>query len=237
MRLFTGWMLSAGLVFAATTAQASVLAPYEIGSPSYTLVSDIGGPYAAMPPEAPVPPAPRGGPMLLPPTEVYTVLRENGFLPLGIPRQRGLVYTISVIDRGGGDGRLIIDARNGRIVRFVPAYQTGDNFDDDLAVTDGPVGALPPMPAPARAGGVPRPPASVPHVASRAVPVPKPKPPLATKPAPAPAQQSAAVQKPKPAEAQAAVPPAAAAPTVGQAQSAEPTIQPTQEMPQVQGLE
>ena len=68
---------------------------------------------------------------LLPPTEVYAILRENGFSPLGIPRQRGLFYMISVIDRRGDDGRLVIDARTGRIVRFVPAYRMGDNFNDE----------------------------------------------------------------------------------------------------------
>jgi hypothetical protein len=231
MRLFTGWVLSVGLglVFSATSANAQLRAPYEIGSAAYTPVSDVSGPYAAMPPEAPPP----RGPMLLPPTEVYTVLRENGFLPLGIPRQRGLVYTISVIHRGGDDGRLVIDARTGRIIRFMPAYRIGDNLDDDLAVTYGPVGPLPPIPAPTRVRGVPRPPASIPHVASRTVPVPKASP-LATKPAAEPVQQSAAAQ-PKPADAQ-ALPPAAA-PTVGQATPAAPAILPTQEMPQVQGLE
>ena len=63
----------------------------------------------------------RPAPALLPPTEVYAVLRENGFSPLGIPRLRGFVYTIAVIDRGGEDGRLVIDARDGRIIRFMPA--------------------------------------------------------------------------------------------------------------------
>ena len=57
-------------------------------------------------------------------------MRENGFSPLGVPQQRGLFYTIAVIDRRGDDGRLVIDARNGRIVRFMPAYRMGDNFDD-----------------------------------------------------------------------------------------------------------
>ena len=56
------------------------------------------------------------------------MVRENGFSPLGIPQRRGLVYTIAVIDRGGGDGRLIIDARTGRIIRFLPAYRHGQNF-------------------------------------------------------------------------------------------------------------
>jgi len=141
MKLFTGWILSAGLVVMAAAANAQGLAPYETGRSPYTAVSDVEGPYAAMPAEIP---PPRYGPHLLPPTEVYTVLRENGFLPLGIPRQRGLVYTISVIGHGGDDGRLVIDARNGRIIRFVPAYRIGDNFDEDLTGSYGSVGSLPP---------------------------------------------------------------------------------------------
>src|SRR5882724_13677069 len=199
MKLFTGWAVSAALVLATGAAQAQLLAPY-------TAVSDFGGPYAAMPPG----PEPRYGygPTLLPPTEVYTVVREAGFSPLGIPQQRGLVYTISVIDRGGDDGRLVIDARNGRIIRFVPADRMGDNFDEGLRGSYGAVGSLPPISA---VRGPPRPPASIPHVASRTptVPMPRAAPPrageakpLAAKPAAAPAQQSAAVQA-KPADAQA----------------------------------
>lgn len=231
MKLFAGWVVSAATVLVAGTAQAQLLAPYENRSPPYVAVSDVSGPYAAMPPEAR---GPRyGGPMLLlPPAEVYTVVRESGFSPLGIPQQRGLIYTISVIDRGGDDGRLIIDARTGRIIRFMPAYQMGDNFNDDLNVTYGPVGALP-APQPARARGVPRPPASVPHVASRTVPVPKPSP-LPAKPADEPAQQAAVVQ-PKPAEAPTPLPAAEA--TVGQAKPTAPAMLPTQEMPKAQGLE
>src|SRR5882724_9982870 len=168
MKLFTGWAVSAALVLATGAAQAQLLAPY-------TAVSDFGGPYAAMPPG----PEPRYGygPTLLPPTEVYTVVREAGFSPLGIPQQRGLVYTISVIDRGGDDGRLVIDARTGRILRFMPAYRMGDNFNEDFTVTYGPVGPLPPPVSAVR--GPPRPPASIPHVASRtpSVPIPRAAPP------------------------------------------------------------
>src|SRR5882724_9012814 len=237
MKLFTGLIVSAGLVAMATAANAQILAPHEAGNSSYRAVSDFEGPYAAMPPDVP---APRLGPRLLPPTEVYTVLRENGFLPLGIPQQRGLVYTISVIDRGGDDGRLVIDARNGRIIRFIPAYRMGDNFNDDLMGTYSPVGSLPPVSA---VRGPPRPPATVPHVASRtpSVPMPRAAPPrageakpLAEKPAAAPAQQSAAVQA-KPADAQ--TPPQVAAPATVEAKPAAPQIQPTQEMPKMQGLE
>jgi hypothetical protein len=237
MKLFIGWVVSAGLIVTAAAANAQVLAPYETGRSPYTVVSDVEGPYAAMP--APVP-APRYGSTLLPPTEVYTILRESGFLPLGIPQQRGLVYTISVLDRGGDDGRLVIDARTGQIIRFMPAYRMGDSFNEDLTGTYGPVGSPPPVSA---VRGPPRPPASIPHVASRtpSVPMPRAAPPragevkpLTTAPAPAPAQQSAAVQA-KPADAQ--TPPQVAAPATVEAKPAAPQIQPTQEMPKVQGLE
>jgi hypothetical protein len=234
MKLLAGWVVAAGLVLTTVGAQAQLLAPYEIGNPSYLAVSDVEGPYAAMPLEVPVPPAARYGPTLLPAMEVYTVLRDSGFLPLGIPQRRGLVYTISVIDRGGDDGRLTIDARTGRIVRFVPANRMGDNFDDDLTVTYGPPGPPPPIPAATRIRGVPRPPASIPHVASRTtVPMPKASP-RAAKPAAAPAQQSAAAHS-KPADTPTTPP--AAAPTIGQSPPVAPTIQPTQQMPEVQGLE
>jgi hypothetical protein len=178
-------------------------------------------------------------PALLPPQEVYAILRENGFSPLGIPRQRGYVYVIAVLDRGGEDGRLMIDGRNGRIIRFVPASQWGQAYDrmsfgrgPDLAP---PAGALPPT---TRINAAPPPVIYAPPVASRAaaVPVPAQRPAVAvTKPAqPAPAQQ-AAVNEAKPAVA----PPQPvgearpAAPAVNNA----PQVKPTQDMPAVQGLE
>lgn len=229
MKPFSGWVMSAGLVLVAGAANAQMSAPYDIGGSPYAAVSDIDGPYAAMPPETP----PRYGPMLLPAREVYTVVRENGFSPLGIPRQRGVFYTIAVIDRGGDDGWLVIDARDGRIVRMMRADRMGDNFNRELTEQYGPVGPLPPV---RNIRGGPRPPASIPRVASRtpSVPIPRAAPlravepkTLAAKPAPEPAQpsgpppqQSAAVQ----------VKPAEAKPEATQ-------IQPTQEMPKVQDLE
>ncbi|MBR0874093.1 hypothetical protein JQ633_27295 [Bradyrhizobium tropiciagri] len=258
MKLFTGWVAAAALGLSAAAAQAQLIAPARIGSPLLVRVSDIDGPYAAMPE---VPPPPRYGrlPSLLPPVEVYTVLRENGYLPLGAPRQHGFVYTISVIDRGGDDGRLVIDARDGRVLRFVPAYAMGDNFDDEPTAAYGPAGAIPP----AIQARVPRPPAPIPHVAKRTVPVPKRNPISAARPAEAPASAqaaapaaAAAAQATAPAPAQQAVAgapksaeaaqataqaaPVAEAPTVGKAAPpapAAPAILPTQEMPKVQGLE
>jgi hypothetical protein len=223
MKLFTGWAVSAGLVFVAAAANAQVLAPTGIGPA--TRVSDVGAPYTAMPPEAP---PPGYGPRLLPPMEVTTIVRESGFSPLGIPQQRGLVYTISVIDRGGDDGRLVIDARSGRIIRFIPATRMGDNFNGDLDVAYGPVGPLP-SPTNFSYRRAPRPPLPIPHVASRSrAPLPK-APPHAARPEAAPAQQSAATAKP--AEPQASSPSA----TVG---VAKPSVQimPTQEMPKAQGF-
>jgi hypothetical protein len=225
MKLFMEWAVSAGLVFTAVAANAQAPARYEIGRPPVTRVSDVGGSYAAVPPEGPVP---GYGPRLLPPREVTSIVRESGFSPLGMPQQRGLVYTISVIDRGGDDGRLVIDARSGRIIRFTPAYRMGDNFNEDLNSAYGPVGPLPP---PTNIGyrRAPRPPLPIPHVASRsATPLPKPPPHLARPEAPA--QQSAASAKP--AELQASPP----SPTVG---VAKPSVQimPTQGMPKAQGLD
>jgi hypothetical protein len=235
MKLFTGSIVSAGLVVtAAAAANAQVLAPYQARSP-YAVVSDFEGPYAAMPPDAPVPRY-GYGPTLLPPREVYTVLRDGGFSPRGAPQLRGVVYTIAVTDRGGSDGRLVIDARNGQILRFVPADRMGDNRNQDMTVTDGPAGALPAV-RQIRSG--PRPPASIPHVASRTPPVPLPRatPPHAGEAQPPAAKpdselvQQSAVQ-PKPADVPSSMPAAAAA-----AKPAPPQILPTQEMPKVQGLD
>lgn len=224
MKLFTG-SLAAGLVLLAAGAQAQ--APY--GNGRYATVSDFDAPYAVAPREIP---GPRYGygPSLLPSTEVYAVLRDNGFSPLGIPRLRGFVYTIAVLDRGGEDGRLVIDARNGRIIRFVPAYRMGDQFNEESRAIHG----LPGVPAPDHLVGAPQPPRSSPKVASRTVPVPKANP-LAARPAtPEPVKQAAA-PAPRSAEVQAAAPPAV---TTGSAPDKPvPQIAPTEEMPKPQGLE
>lgn len=224
MKVFTG-SLAAGLVLLAAGAQAQV--PY--GNGRYTAASDFDAPYAVAPREIP---GPRYGygPSLLPSTEVYAVLRDNGFSPLGIPRLRGFVYTIAVLDRGGEDGRLVIDARNGRIIRFVPAYRMGGNFFEESRVIQGP----PVVPAPDQVEALPRPARSGPKVATRTVPVPRANP-LAAKPAaPEPLRQAAAPAA-RPAEAQAAAPPAA---TTGSAlEKTAPQLAPTKEMPNVQGLE
>jgi hypothetical protein len=233
MKLFAGMMLAAGAMVAAGAADAQGLAPYAIGSP-YSAASDFERPYVASPGFD----AMRYAPRLVPPMEVYTIVRESGFSPLGIPQQRGFIYTISVINRDGDDGRLIIDARTGRILRFMPAYRMSDNFNDEMTVSYGPVGP-PPVISDVRPSS--RTPVAAPRVASRApMPVPRVLPraagaakPLAAKRAAPAAQQSAAVQaRPEVAPAPVAAPPAAV-----EAKPAVPLIQPTQDMPQAQGLD
>jgi hypothetical protein len=234
MKVLMGLVVSTGLALTASTADAQILAPYFGMSPYTSTITDIEAPYAAIPQEVP---APRYASPLLPPQEVYAILRENGFSPIGALRQRGLIYTIAVADRSGEEGRLMIDARNGRILRFMPAYVMGRESNEGPRVIYGAVGPMQPL-RPVRSG--PRPPASIPHVASRTVPkTPPPHAgevrPLAAIPAlPAPAQQSAAVQA-KPGETQAV--PQAAAPSVTEAKPAAPQIRPTQDMPKMQGLD
>jgi hypothetical protein len=181
------------------------------------------------------------------------VLRDNGFSPLGIPHLRGTVYSIAVIDRRGDGGRLVIDARDGRILRFMPAYAAigmTPAYDEGAVAPEGPHGALPPPTA--IRGGPPRPPAAIPHVARRTVPLPKAAPArgetpaAAARPAPAApaalqaqAPQAATSPQAQPSQQAAAAPakPAeAVAPTVGEARPAA-TILPTQEMPPAQGLD
>lgn len=247
MKFFAG-SLAAGLILLAGSAQAQ-------GPGRYMAASDVEAPYVVGPRVVP-PPYEAGprygyGPSLLPSTEVYAVLRDNGFSPLGIPRLRGFVYTIAALDRDGSGGRLVIDARDGRILRFVPRRWGGDNFYDEQSAlprpVPGPLGAPPPQAqapqarapqaqapqvhGPDQAAARPSRPA---QVASRTVPVPKASP-IAAKPAPAasaPVQQAAA-PAPKSAEAQTAAP----APAEAAAAKPAPLIAPTEEMPKAQGLE
>jgi hypothetical protein len=237
--------MSAGLLLAATSANAQTVVPAGGHGPRYSAVSDFDGPYAAMPPGAP-----GYGPRLLPAPEVYTVLRDNGFSPLGAPHQRGFFYSIAVLDRSGGEGRLVIDARDGRIVRYMRGYA-------DESAAYGPPGEPPPVIRAVR--GPPRPPAPVPHVASRTsgVPLPKAMPqrldaPQTVGKAVEPAKETAKETAKVPESAKAAEP---APQSVAQAKPAAvpvappavietkpdarpaPQIQPTREMPKVQDLE
>jgi hypothetical protein len=179
-------------------------------------------------------------PTFLPVHEVYAIIRDNGFSPLGEPRQRGATYVIAVLDRDGEDGRLLIDARSGRIIRFVRAFQWGEQYERmryepgrDLPAPIAPRGSLDNLPPPTVIKADPRllhaaPAAPMgPQMASRAMPAPRPAVP-ATRPA-VPTPQTAAVASPQ-------APVAPVAPEPG-AQKPAPQILPTEAMPPVQGLE
>lgn len=185
---------------------------------------------------------------MLPPEQVVTVLRSSGYSPLGRVTQRGWIYTVAALDRNGEDGRLIIDARTGQIMRFIPAQAVDERT---MAVYG------PPGPPPAadvryevRRGSLldlrhaPRPPVAVPRTAKR------PGPKAASRAAPAgtattPQAATAAQQATAPSiAAPAAVKPVTAenksATTVGSAsvpQSSTLKLWPTQALPDVQTLE
>lgn len=213
------------------------------------------GPYGARSdPAIPSARFARSGPAarpMLPPGQVMSVLRASGFSPLGRVTQRGWIYTVAAVDRSGEDGRLIIDARTGQIIRFVPAQAV----DERLMSAYGPPG--PPPVAYAgyenRRGALldlrhaPRPPASVPKAAARpgtkaanrnVQPAPAG---TAATPTAAPVQQAVAPTAPeaaKPVVAESKPAPAPA--TVGVAGPPAPSqlkLWPTQAMPDAQTLE
>ncbi len=141
MKLFLGSVAVAGMLIAATAANAQVVAQmlpsYRIGRPG-VIVSDMDGPYAAMPPDLPryAPPGPtRYAPPMLSPREIDMIARDSGFSPLGAPQLRGFVYTMSAFNLDGEDGRLVFDARDGRILRFMPAYRMGDRMAEEIVTT------------------------------------------------------------------------------------------------------
>jgi hypothetical protein len=232
MKVLVGCLASAGLLLASGAVQAQALPPMRGDVAAVAQVSDVGGPYAAMPPVEYAEPRPYGvlrrgyDLAVLPLREVYSILREAGFSALGMPQQRGLIYTVAAIDLDGEDGRLVIDARSGRILRFIPAYRMGDRMSEEIDTRYGPQGAVPTLPQyrrPPFTAGTATP---APKVASRTTSVPLPKrPPVRavaapakpvtpaetkpvavkppeTPPAAAPVQQSAVTEQ-KPAETKA----------------------------------
>ncbi len=110
MKLFTGWVLSAGLVLTAAAANAQGSRRSRRPLASYGRYPTSAGPmrrcrrtrrcrrlWSKLRPNY----GPNYGPRLLPPQEVYSVVREGGFSPLGVPRLRGYVLR----HRGGRSPR------------------------------------------------------------------------------------------------------------------------------------
>lgn len=192
-------------------------------------------------PMPPPPPSQYGpGPYdpAIPSYEVVTILRSGGFRPLGGPSRRGRFYVVSAIHPNGDDGRVVIDAYSGRIVRFTPASSVirASRNNSMVLVYQGPT--FPPPMSSMR--GIPRPPSAVPHLASRSpssAPLVTPKP----RPAAAPQKPETAQAPPVPAPVEskpaAASPPLVTKPPETAAAPAKPVVQPTQPLPPVQTME
>lgn len=252
MKIFVGSMMSAAVLMAGA-AHGQALPPLHSDVPVVVRASDVGGPYAVPaygpPPRVYDEPLPsraygvlRNGYAMavLPLREVYAIVRGAGFSLLGMPQQRGDIYTVAAVDQNGEDGRLLIDARSGQIIRFLPAYGLREGPRAEVFIRDEPVAGpeLPQYRRPPFAATEPAAPGT--RLASRTptVPMPKKQPvravaapakpvaaavakPVAVAPAAAPAAaapvQQSAVTEPKVIEAKpvettrATTPPAAAA--------------------------
>ncbi|MDR3464919.1 MAG: hypothetical protein P4M07_03150, partial [Xanthobacteraceae bacterium] len=196
MRTIWGCVAVSALL-TATAVQAQTLVTDEIPAP-YSSRDEVvveRGPYAALPPAGVY----GYGEEIIPPFQAVRNLRATGYEPISRPVRRRFVYLVAVINPQGMEGRAVLDAHSGRILRFVPA---GYGDDDGIgaygpSVSPGP----PPVPRKLTTRSSLRPPASVPHVAFPPPPAVSGKsdarPGEATK-LPA-GQQQAAVAPPKPA--------------------------------------
>lgn len=192
MTLFDArWMWRTGLVAAGLLAGMAAHARIAVAADEIAVPPYGEETYAEPPPpvvyqeETYAVPLRRPPPVeveVLGPREVVAVVRERGYEPIGAIRRRGWVYSVSALGPNGEDGRVVVDARTGRIMRFLPAYAMTPSMSHEIAVRYGRFGQ--PIEEPRYA---PRPPAGVPysarhrtapHVASRspaAVPVPRPR--------------------------------------------------------------
>jgi hypothetical protein len=238
MKQGTTALVAAAILLAGTSAL--IAQPLPPGPVYYETRAYHGGhvapPYAYAPEDE-----------VMPAYEVAAIMRSRGFLPLGGPVQRGGFYVVAAAHPRGGDGRLVIDAYSGRIVRFMPARDVihPSRNDEMVLVYQGPTFPPPDRmrtasrfgapPVPER--GAPRPPASVPRVVSRVPP----EAPLAPKPRPQAAPQRPDTAQAPPVPAPVETKPAAPSPPLAQKPLEKtpdkPVVQPTQPLPPVQTME
>lgn len=159
----------------------------------------------------------------LPPRAILAMLDSSGFSILSPPIRRGPAYVVAVIDPNGTDGRVIVDALSGRIVRFRPIVGEGAmTIPDDVRAIYARQDLVPPRnipnvrPRPARRLPAPRLAERAPPSSDTVVSAPR-----MTSPTSAPHERTVA-----------------AAPAARQIETSPPVqIQPTQPMPPVQGFE
>jgi hypothetical protein len=226
-----------GTVAGNGAAFAQVLAPMNGPPGAYAY-------YYDRPLPAPLPPHYGPGPYDpgMPSYEVMTVLRSTGFRPLGAPARRGRFYVISAIHPNGDDGRLVIDAYSGRIVRFTPASNVirASRNAPMVMVYQGPTFPPPSVGGPPLRAmpGASRPPAPV--LASRSpssAPLVTPKPRPASAPQKPETAQAPPVPAPVDSKPAAPSPPLEKKPSEAAVPSAKPVVQPTQPLPPVQTME
>lgn len=253
-----GTIAAAG-VFISFAAHAQVVRIADEIRPGYG--EAYRGSYNAMPGRS----GPVDGGEVMAAREVIGLLRADGYSPIGPAFRRGWIYTVAVINPDGDDGRLVVDARTGDPIRFIPAMRMDARMNEELDLMYGPPGP-PPAAFASDMRRAPRPPANIPRVAK--VPTTAPHPQTAAKSAdpavpksasidpkaaaPAPVTQASTTPVPeaakpeaKPAEAVTAQ----ASATTGQAAKSEATkpaeskppaqvaLKPTQDMPPVQPLD
>jgi len=173
MKLFAS--VCAGTVMAASLAAGPARA--QVIQAHIIQVADIlgrDGGYDRGAYVGPPEPVPMGDEtVILAPDEIPAILRQQGFSQLGPVFRRGWVYTVAVLNEDGEDGRLIVDARSGEPIRFIPAMRMDSRLWDELDRMYGPSG-----PPPARFardprdsyGAAPPRPDYPPRTASHAVP-------------------------------------------------------------------
>jgi hypothetical protein len=111
------------------------------------------------------------------PSDIIKIIQVIGYEPLGAPVRRNWVYTVSAINPGGDDGRVVVDARTGRIIGFIPAAISNDEVEGLYGPPRWPPMALPnASPLTTHIRSALRPPAPVPSGAERMVAAPSRKP-------------------------------------------------------------
>lgn len=102
---------------------------------------------------------------VIPPYEVFTIIRSVGLRPLGRPHHRGRFYIVNAVDARGEEVRVVVDAYAARVVSIRPLdRQTAAEYDYPPVYRRNDFGS-PPAPGPRMIEADPRylPPAPVPR--------------------------------------------------------------------------
>jgi hypothetical protein len=151
MKLFAsvcaGTVMAAGIAAVPARAQVIEVLQPQIVQAHIIQVADVlrsDGGYDRGAYVGPPEPVPMGDDtVIIAPDEIPGILRQQGFSQLGPVFRRGWVYTVAVLNQAGDDGRLIVDARTGEPIRFIPAMRMDSRLRDELDRMYGPPGPPP----------------------------------------------------------------------------------------------